>query len=47
MIELDVQLSSDKVPIIYHDFAVKTFLYDVSIYLGTVTICNTNGVIQI
>jgi len=31
MIELDVQLSSDKVPIIYHDFFVRTFLHDVSI----------------
>ena len=34
MIELDVQLSSDKIPIIYHDFFVKAFLHDVSGYLS-------------
>ena len=30
MIELDVQLSHEKVPIIYHDFSVKTSVIDVT-----------------
>ena len=29
MIELDVQLSRDKIPIIHHDFSTKVFLREV------------------
>lgn len=29
MVELDVHLTADKIPIIYHNFEVNSFLYDV------------------
>lgn len=37
MVELDVQLTKDKVPIIYHDFMINTVMKKVNHQLSQVT----------